>query len=161
MSRAHSSREATTWLATPCARRARAAQSTCAREMHEETGHAACPDGFDDWHLTHRYSICPQRRHRRAPGVTRDVEHVFALMVPAPFEPRLAEREHRAFRWLPWRDAADACSSFRRTWRTLESYASAHHRGRAASQRPELEVLLTFTSQPAPPRRGTRSKLPR
>lgn len=85
---------------------------TCAREVAEETGHIAAPAQFDDWQLTHRYAIYPQWRHRYAPGVTHNTEHVFGLQVTAPFTPQLAPREHRAYRWLPWRDAADACFSW-------------------------------------------------
>jgi dihydroneopterin triphosphate diphosphatase len=44
--------------------------------------------------------------------VTRNREHVFGLRVMQPFEVRLAEREHRQWRWLDWREAADACFSW-------------------------------------------------
>ena len=86
--------------------------ATCAREVAEETGLVRAPADFDDWQRTHRYAIYPQWRHRYAPGVTHNVEHVYGLAVDAPFTPRLAPREHRAARWLPWRDAADACFSW-------------------------------------------------
>ena len=85
---------------------------TCAREVAEETGHAAAPETFDDWQLVHRYPIYPHWRRRYAPGVTQNTEHVFGLCVAVPFAPRLAPREHLAHRWLPWRDAADACFSW-------------------------------------------------
>lgn len=84
----------------------------CAREVREETGYEAPPDAFDDWRLTHRYAIYPHWRHRYAPGVTHNTEHVFGLRVVSRFEPRLDAREHTAWRWLPWRDAADACFSW-------------------------------------------------
>lgn len=87
-------------------------RATCAREVAEETGHVVPPDAFDDWQLVHRYAIYPQWRHRYAPGVTHNTEHVFGLRVDAPFVPQLAPREHTAHRWLPWRDAADACFSW-------------------------------------------------
>ncbi len=86
--------------------------ATCAREVEEETGYAAAPAAFIDWQLTHRYTIYPQWRHRYAPGVTENTEHVFGLTVAQPFTPRLAPREHSAWRWLPWREAADACFSW-------------------------------------------------
>lgn len=85
---------------------------TCAREVEEETGWAAPATDFDDWRLIHRYSIYPQWRHRYTPGVTHNVEHVFGLQVAARFTPQLAPREHRAWRWLAWRDAAEACFSW-------------------------------------------------
>jgi dATP pyrophosphohydrolase len=87
-------------------------RATCAREVAEETGLAAAPEAFDDWHLVHRFSIYPQWRHRYAPGVTVNTEHVFGLRVDAGFVPTLAVREHTAFAWLPWRDAADRCFSW-------------------------------------------------
>lgn len=86
--------------------------SACAREVREETGYAAPPSAFDDWHVTHRYAIYPHWRHRYAPGVTHNTEHVFGLRVVSRFEPRLDSREHTAWRWLPWRDAAEACFSW-------------------------------------------------
>ncbi|MEW5881550.1 MAG: dihydroneopterin triphosphate diphosphatase [Pseudomonadota bacterium] len=84
----------------------------CAREVREETGYEAPPSAFDDWHLTYRYAIYSHWRHRYAPGVTHNTEHVFGLRVASRFEPRLDPREHTAWRWLPWRDAADACFSW-------------------------------------------------
>lgn len=87
-------------------------RATCAREVAEETGLAAPPDAFDDWKLSHRYAIYLHWRHRYAPGVTHNTEHVFGLRVPTRFEPVLAPDEHTRHRWLAWRDAADACFSW-------------------------------------------------
>jgi hypothetical protein len=50
-------------------------------------------------------------RHRYAPGVTHNTEHVFGLCVPAGTSVTLAPREHLQYRWLPWREAADLCFS--------------------------------------------------
>jgi dATP pyrophosphohydrolase len=86
--------------------------ATCAREVQEETGLAQPPAGFDDWCCTHRYAIYPQWRHRYAPGVTHNAEHVFGLRVGQRFVPRLAAREHSRWQWLSWRDAADVCFSW-------------------------------------------------
>ena len=85
---------------------------TCSREVGEETGLAVAPSDFEDWRLTHRYSIYPHWRRRYAPGVTHNVEHVFGLRVADRFEPRLAPDEHLRFVWLRWRDAADQCFSW-------------------------------------------------
>lgn len=86
--------------------------ATCAREVAEETGWVAAPGAFVDWQLTHRYAIFPQWRHRYAPGVTENTEHVFGLTVDAAFTPQLAPQEHSGWRWLPWAAAADACFSW-------------------------------------------------
>jgi dATP pyrophosphohydrolase len=87
-------------------------RATCAREVEEETGLSVAADDFDDWALTHIYAIFPQWRHRYAPGVTHNTEHVFGLRLAAPFAPRLAPREHVGCGWLPWRAAADRCFSW-------------------------------------------------
>lgn len=87
-------------------------RATCAREVAEETGFLAAPATFDDWNLTHRYEIYAHWRRRYAPGVTHNTEHVFGLCVPGRFDPVLAPAEHLGFRWLHWREAADACFSW-------------------------------------------------
>ena len=87
-------------------------RETCAREVAEETGLPALAEAFDDWDRSHRYEIYAHWRTRYAPGVTHNTEHVFGLCVPRRFDPVLAPAEHTACRWLPWRDAADACFSW-------------------------------------------------
>jgi dATP pyrophosphohydrolase len=86
---------------------------TAAREAREETGLDAHAPGclLADWHIENRYDIYPRWRARYAPGVTRNTEHVFGLRVPAAAPVRLNPREHTAFVWLPWREAADRCFS--------------------------------------------------
>lgn len=84
-----------------------------AREVGEETGIDAHAPGhrLRDWGLENVYEIYPQWRHRYAPGVLLNTEHLFGLCVPAVCEVRLSPREHTAYRWLPWREAAQACFS--------------------------------------------------
>ncbi|WP_341912056.1 dihydroneopterin triphosphate diphosphatase [Polaromonas sp. YR568] len=84
---------------------------TAAREVLEETGISARPEDFRDWALANVYEIYPVWRHRYAPGVTRNTEHVFSLCVPPGTAVTLSPREHRAWQWLPWREAADRCFS--------------------------------------------------
>ena len=79
------------------------------REVAEETGLAA--GELRDWAIDNVYEIYPVWRHRYAPGVTHNTEHVFGLTVPAAVEVRLDPREHLAQVWLPWREAADRCFS--------------------------------------------------
>jgi len=89
---------------------------TAVREVGEETGIAIGPAGVPleqlrDWNLRNVYEIYPVWRHRYAPGVTHNTEHVFGLRVPRGTPVTLAPREHVAYRWLPWRAAADHCFS--------------------------------------------------
>lgn len=86
---------------------------TAVREVAEETGIDARAPGhrLRDWQLANVYEIYPGWRHRYAPQVTHNTEHVFGLRVPHPQAVRLNPREHTAWQWLPWRAAADACFS--------------------------------------------------
>ncbi len=79
---------------------------TAVRELREETGLDAARYTLLDWEKENRYEIYPHWRHRYAPGVTHNVEHVFALQVPRPLEITLAPREHLAYAWTPWGEAA-------------------------------------------------------
>jgi dATP pyrophosphohydrolase len=84
---------------------------TAAREVFEETGLCHDPEDFVDWGLTNVYEIYPAWRHRYAPGVTHNTEHVFGLCVPLTVPVQLSPREHTAWQWLGWRAAADCCYS--------------------------------------------------
>jgi dATP pyrophosphohydrolase len=79
------------------------------REVMEETGIGG--GTLRDWALQNVYEIYPVWRHRYAPGVTHNTEHVFGLTVAAGTAVRLSPREHLAWLWLPWREAADRCFS--------------------------------------------------
>lgn len=87
---------------------------TAARELFEETGIVA--DGaairLRDWHLSNIYEIYPVWRHRYAPGVTHNTEHVFSVEVPRETPIVLSPREHLNHVWLPYLEAADRCFSF-------------------------------------------------
>jgi dATP pyrophosphohydrolase len=99
---------------------------TARREVQEETGIAVMDAGVEsvtdawravpaanlrDWQLSNIYEIYPVWRHRYAPGVTRNTEHVFGLLVPRDIPVTLAPREHTRYEWLPYREAADRCFS--------------------------------------------------
>ncbi|MBC7730935.1 MAG: dihydroneopterin triphosphate diphosphatase [Bacteriovorax sp.] len=89
---------------------------TAQREVFEETGIViGSPDvplaNLRDWQLRNVYEIYPQWRHRYAPGVTHNTEHVFGVRVPRGVAVTLSPREHTALVWLPWREAADKCFS--------------------------------------------------
>ena len=89
---------------------------TCIREVEEETGIRVGEEpvplaSLRDWRQANVYEIYAVWRHRYAPGVTHNTEHVFGLTVPAGTPVRLNPREHLRHRWLPWREAAEACFS--------------------------------------------------
>jgi dATP pyrophosphohydrolase len=85
---------------------------TAAREVGEETGIVAAPGDLHDWAVRNVYEIFPIWRHRYAPGVTHNTEHVFSLCVPAGTPIRLAPEEHLAHRWLPYAAAAEEVFSW-------------------------------------------------
>lgn len=98
---------------------------TAVREVEEETGIKVVDETLDfhlrgndiplthlhDWHLSNIYEIYPVWRHRYAPGITKNTEHVFGLLVPCGTPVTLAPREHVNYEWLPYRAAADKCFS--------------------------------------------------
>ena len=63
------------------------------------------------WDLSTRYEIYARWRHRYAPDVTHNTEHVFGLQLPVPQPVILAPREHLRYLWLPWEEAAERCFS--------------------------------------------------
>lgn len=87
--------------------------ATAARELFEETGIVADGDAvvLRDWHLSNIYEIYPVWRHRYAPGVTQNTEHVFSVEVARDTPIVLSPREHVQYLWLPYLEAADRCFS--------------------------------------------------
>jgi dATP pyrophosphohydrolase len=87
--------------------------ATATRELAEETGiDASRYGGVRDWKISNVYEIYARWRHRYAPGVTRNTEHVFGLELPDPVPVALEPREHRAYAWLPFAAAAAKCFSW-------------------------------------------------
>ncbi len=86
-------------------------EETAIREVFEETGIDARSGRLRDWELENVYDIYPRWAHRYAPGVTRNTEHVFGLLVPDGTPVTLNPREHTDYRWMQWRTAADTCFS--------------------------------------------------
>ncbi len=86
-------------------------EETAIREVAEETGFDATQFELSPWGIENRYAIYARWRHRYAPDVTHNTEHVFGLRLPDALTPRLAPAEHLRYRWLPWNEAADACFS--------------------------------------------------
>jgi dihydroneopterin triphosphate diphosphatase len=93
-----------------------ASAETAKREVMEETGievgSADVPlTGLRDWQQRNVYEIFETWRHRYAPGVTHNTEHVFSLCVPRDVVVTLAPREHLRYEWLGLHDAAARCFS--------------------------------------------------
>jgi len=86
--------------------------ATAAREVHEETGIDASQFSLRDWQKQNVYEIYPIWRHRYAPGVTHNTEHVFGLLVPERMPVTLSPREHLQAVWLPVDKAAAMCFSW-------------------------------------------------
>ena len=88
---------------------------TAAREVAEETGITVGLDEIVDWQQTNTFEIFAEWRHRYAPGITHNTEHVFSLEVSAAVARqalRLAPDEHLNYLWLPYRAAAEKCFSW-------------------------------------------------
>jgi len=79
---------------------------TAVREVAEETGIVVAAERIVDWRQANTYEIFPEWRHRYAPGVTENTEHVFSLEVPRDTPVRIAPGEHLGYCWLPTGEAA-------------------------------------------------------
>ena len=90
---------------------------TAAREVREETGLDSGRYGLIDWQKQNRFEIYRTWRSRYAPGVTHNLEHVFALCVPRELPVTLEPREHLRYEWLPWELAAQKAFS----WTNVEA----------------------------------------
>ena len=87
-------------------------EAAAAREVMEETGLDAAEGRLERWNVINTFEIYQQWRHRYAPGVTHNTEHVFSLELAERRPVRLAEQEHTAWTWLPWLEAAERCFSW-------------------------------------------------
>ena len=87
-------------------------ERAAAREVQEETGIAAAAGRLKRWNVIYTFEIYQQWRGRFAPGVLHNVEHVFALELPARLPVHISPAEHLAYEWLPWREAAAKCFSW-------------------------------------------------
>ena len=86
-------------------------RETAIREVAEETGLTATQFELSDCKQQNVYEIYPEWRHRYAPGVTSNTEHVWRLKLPAPRPIKLAAREHLRYSWLSYQEAAQRCFS--------------------------------------------------
>ena len=76
------------------------------REVFEETGLDATQYDLQDWQASNVYEIYPHWRHRYAPGVVENTEHLFGLELPTKLPIKLAPDEHVRYEWVDWREAA-------------------------------------------------------
>lgn len=103
-----------------------ALRDTAIREVGEETGVDAASFALEEWNLQNVFEIYPVWRHRYAPGVTHNTEHVFGLEVAGPMPVQVAPREHLAAQWLPWNEAAERVFS----WSNRKAILMLPHRKR-------------------------------
>lgn len=82
------------------------------REVQEETGIDATQYELQDWQASNVYEIYPHWRHRYAPGVTQNTEHLFALVLPSALAIKMAPDEHVQYTWVDWREAAQRVFSW-------------------------------------------------
>lgn len=81
-----------------------------AREVREETGLVA-GTSLHDCATCNTFKISPAWKHRYAPGVSHNLEHVFTLCLPIRESIILNPEEHSASIWLPRDKALDIVSS--------------------------------------------------
>ena len=87
-------------------------RETAIREVGEETGLDASRHDLRQWNLQNVFEIYPVWRHRYAPGVTHNTEHVFGLRLPEVQAVRVAPGEHLQAQWAPWQEAAERVFSW-------------------------------------------------
>lgn len=87
-------------------------EQTAIREVGEETGIDAAKFVLTNWQKQNVYEIYAIWRHRYAPEVTHNTEHVFGLRLPDRVPVTLRAREHLQYVWLPFDKAAPLCFSW-------------------------------------------------
>jgi dATP pyrophosphohydrolase len=85
------------------------ADAAARRELIEETG---ITEGvLSNLHWTQVYDILPSFGKKYAPGVTRNLEHAFALELAQRVPVKLSDREHVQYDWMPAAQAIAMASS--------------------------------------------------
>jgi dATP pyrophosphohydrolase len=79
------------------------------RELLEETG--ITQGRLCNLQWTQVYEILPSFGKKYAPGITRNLEHAFALKLPERVPVSLSESEHVRYRWANAADAIATVSS--------------------------------------------------
>jgi 8-oxo-dGTP pyrophosphatase MutT (NUDIX family) len=86
--------------------------AAAARELREETGIEPARGRLAPWSVAYTFEILPHWRQRFAPAVTHNTERLFSFELARRVPVAIAPREHTAFAWLPWREAARKCFSW-------------------------------------------------
>jgi len=87
-------------------------RQTAVREVREETGLDAEKYALTNWNQQFEFEIFEEWRHRYAPGVMNNTEHVFGLELPQPLPVTVEPREHLGYIWLPHEEAANKVFSW-------------------------------------------------
>jgi len=85
------------------------ADSAARRELIEETG--ITQGRLCNLQWTQVYEILPSFGKKYAPGITRNLEHAFALKLPERVPVSLSDSEHVRYRWSNAADAIATVSS--------------------------------------------------
>ena len=87
-------------------------EAAAARELREETGIDAARGSLSRWNVAYTFEIYAQWRHRFAPGVLHNTEHLFSLELSERRAVKTSPVEHGACAWLAAPAAADRCFSW-------------------------------------------------
>jgi dATP pyrophosphohydrolase len=122
--------------------------AAAARELSEETGIRVDAGTMRRWDVAYTFEIYARWRHRFAPGVTHNTERLFSFELPRRAPVAIAPREHRAFTWLPWRQAAQKCFSWSNRDAILMIGAALLAAGCATGERPPAPLAAHFDAGP-------------
>lgn len=78
--------------------------AAAARELFEETGLVG---ELVSAETSREFEIDPRWLHKYPPGVSKNVEYEWRLLLPARCEIVLCEREHSEYRWVPIEEAIE------------------------------------------------------
>jgi len=84
-------------------------QQAAVRELYEETGLAG--DNLVDCESSHEFEIYTIWRDRYAPGVTKNLEHVFLLPLDECETITMDGKEHCEYQWVPYEEAIQLATS--------------------------------------------------